>query len=465
MPTPSRSRVSLVACAVLLTLTAAALPATAQVIHLPAAHKRPLPRCTVILSISSKDTTVHASKRDNARAPLGLCAIKPAGKAKAPSTSDFAVRTQGGPQTSAPAAPSSAAKQFSLIVDDGNIFLQAPSQTGPVPLGNRTVLDVVNQLRVSDTTLRFTSDYPLYPASYIGTDVEVVGDHIEVLANSDDPDLRIGFGVVLALQPPGTTTQTSGIMTQTGFQLDIVGSHQLYAPISTDLTKDHKYPEIYSQFRLGLNGDQQIQLRATDSGSTSIGSTTDSQFEAALGQADQVALSGQVDFEWSRWNPKITFALTPSYAVSWTRPEAPPLPRVNVAGVSTAADSVFSAAAVARTQKAWAQVEPLSEFGLMLSANFLQHHEPLYYAGAGVMKREVIQPHARFRLKGSPATPDPESLDGYLSRDYVNVWRAVLGARLAGVLDLRVDASGSIGKELVQPLLRVLIARAFPIAQ
>ena len=47
----------------------------------------------------------------------------------------------------------------------------------------------------------------------------------------------------------------------------------------------------------------------------------------------------------------------------------------------------------------------------------------------------------------------------------VTVWRAVMGTRLAGVIDLRVDASGSIGVERVKPLLRVLIARGFPVGQ
>jgi hypothetical protein len=366
-----------------------------------------------------------------------------------------------------------AATTVRLAIDDGQFIVQSPAKPmTTIPVGDRLVRDFVNQINTDlKDDLEATSDYPLYQASWIGP-MPVVpvkpGDSVDVYADSDEPDLRIGFGAVLALAEPKTGGDNNGILTQAGFQLDIVGSHQL---IGEPETHGWSRPVLFSQVRLGLNSDQQIQVQReenTTAGSTT-GSPAGSQVENALAQADQLAVSAQLDFEWATWTPKMRLVLTPSYAVNWTRVDAPPFPRVTVDGVSKPAEDLFSADALAQTKNDWANVKPLDEKNLMLTANFFHHDTPLYYAGLGVTRREILVPGVRYIRQraddGSAGPIDPESLRGLLARTDVNVWRAVMGTRLAGVMDLRVDASGSIGRERVKPLLRILIARAFPVGQ
>jgi hypothetical protein len=56
-----------------------------------------------------------------------------------------------------------------VTVDDDQIVVQYPGRIAVIPLGNRTVRDVINQLTADVPLLEVTSDYPLFPASYIGS--------------------------------------------------------------------------------------------------------------------------------------------------------------------------------------------------------------------------------------------------------------------------------------------------------
>jgi hypothetical protein len=438
-------RCAAVAAIAVAIVAAAAATSSAQVMHLAPAYRRVLPSDAVILTIKRKP--LPPEPRQASQDNIDARATARANAAEAAAIAAATVR---------------------LAIDDGQLVVQSPAKPiATIPIGDRLVRDFINQIKADLPDLEVTSDYPLYAASSIGR-LQVAplkpGDSTVVYANSDEPDLRIGFGVVLALAEPKTENETSGILTQTGFQLDVVGSHQLAGAAAT-----HHWarPVVFSQFRLGLNSDQQIQVKPGDA--VTDGSEVSSQLDQALGQADQVALSAQLDLEWATWTPKMRLVLTPSYAVNWTRFDTPPFPRIPVDGVATPAEDVFTADALARTKNDWAHVKPLDEANLMLTANFFHHEMPIYYAGLGIARREILVPGFHYirssASEGSPGPIDPESLRGLLGRTDVRVWRAVLGTRLAGVMDLRVDASGSIGNERVEPLLRVLIARAFPIGQ
>jgi hypothetical protein len=260
--------------AVLLGTWLAGSPAVAQVIHLPPAHRRVLSPNITVLTVAAK-------------------------------TDDF--------------------KKATVLVDDDQVVIRHDGRMVVVPLGDRLIRDVMNQLTadVGAANITVTSDYPLYPAAYLGSrgakPLSAQGG-VKILANADEPDVRIGFGVVLALAEPNADRTDGGILAQTGFQLDVVGTHQVIGPGRSDPQKrSEKFraalPITYTQWRFGLNADQQIQLDEKEDPQTSLASQ---QFEQALGQADQVALSGQLDIELFS-GKRFAAIVSPTYAVSWTR--------------------------------------------------------------------------------------------------------------------------------------------------
>jgi hypothetical protein len=429
----------------------AAVTLQAQVLHLPPVYRRVLPAKTVIMRI-------RRPAQEDGGSPVSQQGQEGPGP-------DTLGRAKTGSSASGSLAPARGVATVQLSLDDGQFIVQLQARPiATIALGDRLLRDLVNQINADfRDELVATSDYPLYPVSLVG-DLPAVsvapGQTVELYADSDEPDLRIGFGAVLALAEPKADGAAGALLTAAGFQLDIVGSHQI---VGASARPRASLPVVFSQFRLGLNSDQQVQVDGDPE------ATAGTEIEHALAAADQLAVSGQLDFEWATWTPKMRLALSPSYAVNWTRLDAPPFPQVTVDGVSKPAEEVFSAEALARTKQAWANVKPLDEMGVLLTANFIHRDLPLYYAGLGVTRREILVQGVRFgRAKnedGSAGEIDPESLVGLLDRRDVTVWRAVMGTRLAGVIDLRVDASGSIGVERVKPLLRVLIARGFPVGQ
>jgi hypothetical protein len=174
-----------------------------------------------------------------------------------------------------------------------------------------------------------------------------------VTANSDEPDLRIGFGVVLALAEPSTGATTPGILAQAGFQLDLVGTHQVVGPAKRD---EKRRALTYAQWRLGLNADQQLQVDKNVPANN--GSLEGAQIEQALAQADQIALSGQIDQEWPSADGRFSRALSASYALSWERLQTPALPTVVVGGTRVPVEGTFSVDAIQRTRNDLAGCSP-----------------------------------------------------------------------------------------------------------
>jgi hypothetical protein len=61
--------------------------------------------------------------------------------------------------------------------------------------------------------------------------------------------------------------------------------------------------------------------------------------------------------------------------------------------------------------------------------------------------------------------PQTFSLDADFLTPRVRFWQVMFGWRMAGLLDLRVDAAGPVGdRNNGEPLLRIVIGRSFPVA-
>lgn len=364
------------------------------------------------------------------------------------------------------------------VTDDRLILVDKSGRTDIVPLANRDIRDVVNEIRDrhgADLTVR--TPYPLHSTRFIGgTPAQVLATSADtpLPANTDEAELGLGFGAVLALAEDAPD-DANGLLSNTGFQLDLSGSYQVVGPrpspsagaAGRSWRQDiGRYlsdaPLVYLQARLGLAANQQLQI-STDSVTPAV-STTDSQFEDALEQADQVALSLQSDLVLPIVPGRLDFVASPLFAVSWSMLSDPGLPTITIRDSIRAVEELFDPVVVTEARRALRQTLPLSEFGVQGTLQFRRHDRPLFYVGAGLLRREITQPRISFRRDSAQADPDRTSLRARLETPDRQVWRAFFGARLAGVLDLRVDAAGPVGIRSAPPLLKVLIGRAFPTA-
>ena len=374
----------------------------AQVIHLPPIYRSVLPKGATVLSFSSSGTLATAT----------------------------------------------------IQVQDDQIVITHGAAIDIVPLGSRLVKDVVNELRTKyGNDIVVTTPYPLVGVSSIGSQGTVQLNGANIGGSSDRPEVGLGFGVVLALRN-GDTQPRTGLLSQAGFQLDATGSFQIKRP-----AKQRDWTS-YVQARLGLNADQQLNVR-TEVQASGV-SETEGQFQAALEQADQVALTGQFDFVMPLGSDDADFVLSPIYGVSWTQLEEFEFPLVLVADSLHNSEELFDQQLVTQVRHQLARTLPLSEVGALGVFQFRRNGRPLFYFGGGAVYKEVVERRILF-TRDAGGTPDKNSLSSSVTTPWDKFWRAVFGARIGGVIDLRVDASGPIGGREAEPLLRILIGRGFPV--
>jgi hypothetical protein len=122
---------------------------------------------------------------------------------------------------------------------------------------------------------------------------------------------------------------------------------------------------------------------------------------------------------------------------------------------------------------------PLREWGALGSFHFRRADTTMFYLGGGYIRKEGPVRSFSFKVASagsaeplrisctnrcaSRGDPDRDSLEGQFNTPEVNFWQIVLGWRMAGLLDLRVDAAGPFNRKNGEPLLRVVIGRSFPV--
>lgn len=377
-----------------------------------------------------------------------------------------------------------------VLVQDNQLILIVPQKGRDIiPFGNRTIGDVADALQAKyPSQLRVTAFYPLYPAHHIG-DIEnpdtITETHpVRILTSGGQPTVAIGFGIVFAMANDDIQQNDGGLLSQTGFQLDLTGVHQFIGPRNTSSTHSQTgeqqepqrgssrpwiIPQLYLQARLGLNADQSLNVVTTDS-LPNDDDDTGTQFQDAVEQADQIALTGQLEAVYRFRGGKAEFSLVPEYGVTWTRVQEFqfPLITVNRDSVDEAlvdVSEVFDERLVARASERLNQTIPLTNYGASVVLRFISGGRPVFYVGGGYLHRQVIHRGIRYRRLSTTREPDPNSLTPDVDAIFHGHWRGMFGARIPGVIDVRVDAVTPISGEVGVPLLRLVLAKDFPLVR
>lgn len=346
-------------------------------------------------------------------------------------------------------------------VNDGRLIVTVPGRSPYlISLAGRTTVDVVNELNTTFEGLYASTGFALRSADYIGeTDsVATLRDRApsELNSRGSDPQVAVGFGALLNLGGPGDPDR-SGLLSQTGFVLDVGGVHQLstYSPNGRGISS-------YITARINLASDQ--DLIVGDSTGTVPGAL--GQFDLALRQADQLSLAGQLDLVAPLFAPNQEVGLYVGADIGYAELGAPrfPLTVPDSGGVRVPFQDVFSAEALARATGQASRTTPLTTFGAGGTLRFIRDGRIAFYFGLGYQRSELPVQKLRFQRDGAGGRIDPESLTGGVDRRWGDFVRVVGGVRIPGVVDVRADALTSLGPTGAEPLLRIALARTFPIA-
>lgn len=367
-----------------------------------------------------------------------------------------------------------------LVHEDQLVLILDGEGMETYALSDRTIGQVAAALQARHpTNLVVIAHYPFHSASHINEvpiPQSLPDTGINIQAHPGRPEALIGFGAVFSMAED-VEEDDAGLLDQSGFQLDLIGMHQIAGPRSEKAW----IPQVYSQFRLGLNSDQRLNVVSTaapeEEESAPI-STPDAQFQTAVEEADQIALTGQFEVVWPL-SRSVEVSLVPEYGVSWTRAARFefPLLRLGPTGSVEPSEQYFNPDLRLLVLRDLRRTLPLSAYGASTRLRFLRDGKIAFYAGGGVIWKEILQRGVRTRrIPGNII--DPNFLQPEVSTPTFQFWRAEFGARLAGIVDVRVDATGAIGNrdisgipvpaaqdanvELSQ-ILRLVIVKDFPL--
>lgn len=304
---------------------------------------------------------------------------------------------------------------------------------------------------------------------------------VSIGGSPDNPDVAFGFGLVMSpsqATTAGNETSRRGLLSQAGFQLDLTGSHLIWRPANrpASTTQETKAPSrwtpwFYGQARLGLHGNQQLNVGNSQE--------TPGQFESAIQQAQQVALTAQMPVAWTVVDNRLDVVLTPNVGVNWTVLDPFVLPTIRVNNAPRAATDLFPDLA-GDVERELNRTLPLVEQGLQTTLHFRRAQTTMFYVGIGAVRKETPVRSVSFMLQAPAGStvrrrvscvtrcsasgdPDGMSLVSQFDTPTINFWQIMLGWRMAGLLDLRVDAAGPYDRAKGEPILRFVIGRSFPV--
>jgi len=277
-----------------------------------------------------------------------------------------------------------------VVIHDGQLVLIVPGKSQDIyPLGNQTIMQLAQAITVDhDDNLQVIPHYPFHRADNLKAEPtpKVVGAGLQLKANPGAPEVLIGFGVVFGLADD-PNDDDAGLLDQAGFQLDLIGMHQIRGPNAPSATgfKKEIRPQVYTQIRLGLGSNQ--QLSGTDDTNTA------DQFETAVRQADQIALTGQLELVWPIRSTPFEISLVPEYTVSWTRPEPFEFPRLPfvAGGDPEPSEQFFDDDVRERTLRELRRPVPLGSVGANIVARFNRDGRVVFYAGAGLIRQQTLR--------------------------------------------------------------------------
>jgi hypothetical protein len=274
-----------------------------------------------------------------------------------------------------------------------------------------------------------------------------------LVSRGGEPNVNIGFAGLLALETPGTDTDDN-LLESAGFQLDLTGEERIYK------TRGKGIASAYATLRVGLGANETLQVAEGDADGESV----ESQLESALKQADLISLSLQID-QFLSTNPQSDVNFYALGAITYTEPDPFIIPlTISSGGTEVPLTDVFGTDELEKLRNDLDVVRPLLEFGGGPVFRFSRRGEPLFYFGMGIHTRQLLKRGFRFR-RDQNQNIVPGSLAPILKENWAGFWKVIGGIRLSNNFDMRFDTATPFDRNRTDALLRIAIARTFPISK
>ncbi len=355
---------------------------------------------------------------------------------------------------------SDTSEEFSFTIQDNTFYLNFSNGTvDEFQLGNRTILDLCNAVNSKYRgQITLSTDFPHIESTRI--EITKKSTKIKqslnatVKPSSIQPTVSIDFGLLLNLAQNDNSLNNSSLLTQTGFNLDIIGQHKfLYDDKS----------QLNVALRLGFASNNNFIINDSVAVQSSNG-----QLESAIKQANQAVISGHFEYiPKNQVNNKngFNFGIYSEFGWAYSRPNPLDLSstRFRIKDNYINIIDSFSLKSIQNVKEQSKRIFHLGHVELGLNFKFIKDNNLVFYGGIGGLLRPNIQRGFRFS-RTDKGEIDPETLN-YSVHDLGLVFRIrpKIGIRLANILDIRAESIYSINRFDPDNLFRILITRDFPL--
>jgi len=404
--------------------------------------------------------------------------------------------------------------EFTYTIQDNTFYLNFNNGMSDIfPLGNRTIQDLCSAVNVKyPSKIILSSNFPFIEA----TRIEITEKSIklekgligELKPAEIKPTINLDFGLLLSLAQTNNGVNNSSLLTQTGFNIDIIGQHKFILSknkekymeekakvenekanekdekkikkheekiAKLDLkinSKNKNKDELYAALRLGFASN--LNLVVNDSTGTQ---NTSGQIESAIQQANQAVMSAHLEYMPNCLkNDQFQCGFYTEFGLTYAKlqPLDPTTRKVLYNGEYFNIADTFSMSAIENFKNESIKVFPIGYVEAGFNFRFVKDNSLIFYGGISNIWRPNIQRGFRF-TKTKDGKIEPEILD-YITNDKGTTCnlRPKIGLRLANVVDIRAEAiyafdwwSGSDNSGIkrldTNNLFRIFITRDFPI--
>jgi hypothetical protein len=340
-----------------------------------------------------------------------------------------------------------------LIVVDGQLLIDNGSSTAVVPLRDRTIREVVDDLRSREIVAGARSLQPDVPAIWLNRQAAPVGHqqpgYLDGTARATE--LVTGFGAVLA--PGAGSGNQRGVLDGAGVHFNVIGTGR-FDPTAGRV---RGLSDGNIRVRMGLALDEAVvvseESRGTDSAPPGM--------RDLLDQATQVVASASYEIPLGPARAPIQPLLSLELGGTWNRFDTSGISVPEVVQVGGETRDASQEAMLIRNH--FGRVEPAKYYSVSLIAAAYEAGSLSFYGGLGFMRNEVIV--RSIRPLGGIRAPNERCFEyrcAQVNGDTGSNWRALFGANLRDIVDLRLDAVGGFDRS-IDPLLRILLIKPFEI--
>jgi hypothetical protein len=347
-------------------------------------------------------------------------------------------------------------------IADGRMYVShRDSGTVTIQLGDRTIAEFIEHLRARFPKAKFSSNFLELSTRYLREGDAVVDTvkrgHV-IGGRESAPIVRGLLGVGLSLNETQRDASTNRLLQNAGLHLDIVGSKQ--------------FRSLNLRTRLGFRSGEAVTTTQKDS--TAAPGTGPTSVTGLVETAERVSIGFHADHNGPRITNDMLLGFGIEAATTYSALPAFQFADVPVGEARRPVEDVFDAAEIARARAILDQVIPSWTFLAGPRLVFGHRESQVFYAQFdGGWTQHTVRTHGvRYRVEeqpgGQPPVRTPVNLLARIETANVGIWRIGAGGTLAGIVELRADATGPFRADPrmeTKPLLRVMVGSNLALAR